>query len=83
MTPVPYHGILVGKIAARLFRHRLTPELPSFLQFDKPSGQISQTKTNGDLPVTSPAKYAISVTNGVGTAPSPTASFTIEVAALT
>jgi len=53
------------------------PALPSFLQLDTASGQITQTNTS-DLPVTPRTKYTISVTNGVGTAPVP-ASFTIEV----
>jgi hypothetical protein len=53
------------------------PALPSFLQLDTATGQITQTNTS-DLPVTPPTKYTLSVTNGVGTAPVP-ASFTIEV----
>ena len=56
----------------------IEPALPSFLAFDTTSGRISQTTTTQNLPATSPTKYEISVTNGVGTAPPP-ASFAIEV----
>ena len=76
---------------AQSFRPRLTqdgslpetwsvePPLPSFLTLDTASGQISQTATTKNLTPTPSAKYQISVTNGVGAAPAPTASFTIEV----
>jgi hypothetical protein len=55
------------------------PALPSFLQLDTAGGRISQTTTTQDLPVTSSTPYTISVTNGVGAASAPTASFAIEV----
>ena len=55
------------------------PDLPSFLTLDAASGRITQTATTKNLTPISAAKYQISVTNGVGTAPAPTASFTIEV----
>jgi hypothetical protein len=57
----------------------VTPALPSFLQLDAASGRISQTATTQNLTPMPATKYAISVTNGVGTAPAPMASFTIEV----
>ena len=76
---------------AQSFRPRLTqdgslpqtwsvaPDLPKFLQLDTASGRISQTATTQNLTPVPAAKYQISVTNGVGTASAPTASFTIEV----
>ena len=56
----------------------LAPALPSFLTLDATSGQIAQSASTGDLPVMPPTPFALSVTNGVGTAPPP-APFTIEV----
>jgi hypothetical protein len=55
------------------------PALPSFLTLDTAGGRISQTATTQNLTPVPAAKYQISVTNGVGTASAPTASFTIEV----
>ena len=57
----------------------VAPALPSFLTLETASGRISQTATTQNLTPVPAAKYQISVTNGVGTALAPTASFTIEV----